>query len=292
MGVNAQSEGFFIQGESSDIAYINVRDLSHHKVTRFFVDSLWVKFKPLADQHFQEDAKNHFLERFWEMYVAVAFMDRGLNLVSLGGEGPEFYFEASRQRIFVEAIAPGPGDGADKVLEPRCGIAYEVPTEKILLRFTNALEEKRKKYHIALEKGIITSEDGYLLAINSRGIPYGPGGNTLPYFVQAYLPFGSLAVALDPKTLKIVDSYHQYRDKISKQTGANISTKAFLDPEFNFVSAVLHSAVDCANRPSEIGADFCILHNPNATHAINPRMFPWLTNLVLRNEELIKIEPS
>lgn len=290
--MNTPKESFFIQGESSDIAYSNVRDIAHHKDTRQFIDSLWVKYKPLADERFQEDAKIHFLEQFWEMYLAVAFMDRGLKLVSLGGEGPEFYFEMSKRRIFVEAIAPSQGDGLDQVPGPQFGVASRTPTEKILLRFTHALEEKRKKYLLAIDKGIITYEDGYILAINSSGMHHGPGGDTLPFFVKAYLPIGSLAVAIDPKTSKVVDSYYQYRDKISKQAGANISTNAFLDPEFQFVSAVLHSRVDCVNRPTEIGSDFEILHNPKAVHSIDPATFPWATHWVLRDDKLTKKEPS
>lgn len=285
-------ESFFIRGKGSDIGYINVRDSPHHENTRKFVDSLWAKYKPLADVHFKEDAKNHFLQRFWEMYVAVTFLEAGLKLVPVGGEGPEFYFESSQRRIFVEAIAPGPGTGPDKVPEPQYGVARKVSTEKILLRFTHALAEKRKKYLEALEKGIVTCDDGYLLAINSNEIHHGPTGNTMPYFVQAFLPFGPLAVALDLKTEKIVDSFHQYRDMVQKETGANISTKAFLDPEFQFVSAVLHSSVDCVNRPTEIGADFCILHNPSAVRGIDPLVFPWAKHLVFRDDELIEIEPD
>ncbi len=291
--MSTANEGFFIQGESSNLGYLNIRDSPHHKDTRQFVDSLWAKYKPLADVHFLEDAKNHFLERFWEMYVAVTFMERGLQLVPVGGEGPEFYFEISQRRIFVEAIAPGPGTGLDQVPGPRYdGEATKTPTEKILLRFTHALDVKRDRYLAALEKGIVTYNDGYLLAINSRGIHHGPIGNTMPYFAQAFLPFGPLALALDPITGNIVDSFHQYRDTIPKQNGKNISTKAFLDPKFQFVSAVLHSSVDCVNRPKEIGADFCILHNPSAVHDIDPLAFPWSKHLVLRDDELVEIKPN
>ena len=164
------------------------------------------------------------------------------------------------------------------------------PTEKILLRFTSALVEKRKKYHEALRKNIMTCDDGYLLAINSRGIHHGPCGDTLPYFVQAFLPFGSLAWILDPETGSIVDSFHQYRDTVQKQVGANISTKAFLDTDYQFISAVLHSSVDCVNCPKEVGADFRILHNPNAAYRINPLVFSWAKQLTFHNDELVEIK--
>jgi len=286
------SEGFFILGEGSDLGYLNVRDSPHHADTRQFVDSLWDRYEPFADAHFRADAKNHFLERFWEMYVAVTLIERGLQLFRVGGEGPEFYFKISQRRIFVEAVAPGPGTGLDQVPGPQYGVATSTPTEKIMLRFTHALAEKRKKYLEALRKNILSSDDGYLLAINSRGIHHGAGGNTMPYFVQAFLPFGPLAVALDPKTGNIVDSFHQYRDTVPKESGENISTKAFLDSEFQFVSAVLHSRVDCVNCPRELGDDFCILHNPSAAHGIDPLVFPWSKQLILRDDDLIEVKPN
>ena len=289
--MSTTGRGFFIQGEGLDLGYLNIRDSTHHEDTRQFVDSLWARYAPLADVHFREDAMNHFLERFWEMYVAVTFMERGLELFRVGGEGPEFYFKISQRRIFVEAVAPGPGTGLDQVPGPQFGVVTKTPTEKIMLRFTHALVEKRKKYLEALRKDIVRCDDGYLLAINSRGIHHGAGGNTMPYFVQAFLPFGPLAVALDPNTGNIVDSFHQYRDTVPKQSGQNISTKAFLDSEFQFVSAVLHSRVDCVNCPIELGADFCILHNPSAAHGLDPLVFPWSKQLVLRGDELVEVKP-
>ena len=290
--MNAISERFFMPDEGTDLGYLNVRDSPHHEDSRQFVESLWERYKPLADTHFRTDAKNHFQERFWEMYVAVALMERGLKLFRIGGKGPEFYFEISQRRIFVEAIAPGPGTGPDQVPGPQYGVVTRTPTERIILRFTHALVEKRKKYLEALKKGILESDDGYLLAINSRGIHHGAGGNTMPYFVQAFLPFGPLAVALDPKTGNIVDSFHQYRDTVPKESGEDISTKAFLDPQYKFVSAVLHSRVDCVNCPNELGADFCILHNPNADHGIDPLAFSWSKQLDFRDNALVEVKPN
>jgi hypothetical protein len=107
---------------------------------RDFVNSLWERYKLYADPHFLKDARDHFLERFWEMYLAVALLHRGFTLHRTGGESPEFFVEFDGHRIWLEATAPSPGTGNDKVPEIRFGVAGEVPTEKILLRFTNALK--------------------------------------------------------------------------------------------------------------------------------------------------------
>jgi len=283
---------FFLLGDCEDPGYKNVRDLQDLQGVRDFVNSLWERYEPYADSHFLKDARNHFLERFWEMYLAVALLNRGFKLHCTGGEGPEFFVEFDGHRVWLEAIAPGPGTGNDKVLESRLGVVGKVPTEKILLRFTNALDEKRRKYLQAVEKGIVQPSDQYVLAINSRGIPHAPYGSVLPYFVQAFLPFGHPTIAIDVNTLEVVDSYFQHRDTVTKVSGAPVSTKAFLEPQFAFVSAMLHSTVDCANYPVVFGGDFRVLHNPTAQHPLDRLLFAWCTQLLWRDGELEQIEPN
>lgn len=181
MAVCANS--FFLPGDCSDPGYQHVRDNEHWKFARDFTELLWVTYHPFADPHFQEESKHQFLQRFWEMYLACTLLVRGFKLERVGNEGPEFYFLSEGHRVWVEAIAPGPGDGPDRVPEPRNGEVYSVSDEKILLRFTNALVEKQGRYEVALRKGIVQPEDQMLLAINSRGIPYAPAGAETPYIL-------------------------------------------------------------------------------------------------------------
>lgn len=282
---------FFMDGPCEDLGYLNTRDHPDGAGHKRFVEELWGRFHQLADPHFREDARNHFLQRFWEMYLAVALLKHGFNLQRHGDEGPEFYAFVGNSRIWFEAIAPGPGDGPDQVPQLVSGEITEVPTEKILLRFTNALAEKRGRYAIALKKGIVSAEDRYVLAINSRGIRHAPYSNFMPYFVQAFLPFGPLAVSIDVKTFEVKDSFYQYRPAVSKISGSNVSTRAFLDKEASFCSAVIHSGVDCANHPDQPGGDFSVLHNPNANHPLDPATFNWCEQLNLQGEQLHRTKP-
>ena len=286
---------FFIPGDCQDRAYRNVRDnlLTTNELLypgqpepRLFIESLWDRYRDLADTHFREDARNHFLERFWEMYLAVTLRERGFQLTRVGDEGPEFYFLHNGRKVWVEAVAPRPGEGVDRVPEICYGKVQEVPTEKIPLRFTNVLGEKRKKYIKVLQEKIIEPNDLYLLAINSRGIPHAPYGNTMPFFVQAFLPFGNLACDVDTKTGKIVETFYQYRENVVKTSGAAVSTTAFLNPEFSFVSAVLHSAVDCVNHPDILGDDFSILHNPTASRPLDGSAFNWCEQILYQDGRL------
>lgn len=271
------SLSFFLSGEATDRTYVNVRDSDTPKMVeaKAFVETLWPIYRPLADSHFQSDARNHFLQRFWEMYVACALMERGLKLQKVGDDGLEFFFCYEGRRIWVEAIAPGPGQGPDRVPEIVYGEASMVPSEKVLLRFTSALNDKLKKVELDLKKGLLNKHDRVLLAINSRGIPHGPYGADMPFFLKAFLPFGNLTIELNPKTLKVIDTYHTYRPVLKKQNTAEVQTTTFLHPRSAPIVAVLHSAVDCVNRPDCLGGDFDILHNPSAAQQLPRDLLSW-----------------
>lgn len=280
---------FFLSGDATDMGYVNVRDSERLKSARDFTESLWPVYRPYADRHFREDAMHHFLQRFWEMYVACALIDRGFKLERVGNEGPEFYFLCEGRRIWVEAIAPNPGDGQDRVPEPKLEQAYSVPEEKILMRYTHALREKHRQYESALAKGIVQPNDQILLAINCRGIPHAPNGVEIPYILKAFLPLGALTLALDRETMEIKDSFHQRREAVVKKAGSPVATTSFLDPKFSAFCAVLHSAVDCTNHPLRFGDDFLVLHNPTALPPLPTNLFSWYRQFEFQDKTLQEI---
>jgi hypothetical protein len=282
---------FFMAGPCEDLDYQSVRDLPHCTDYKRFVESLWARCHQLVDTNCRPDARKHFRQRFWELYLAVTLLEQGFELRRQGDVGPEFYALVGNRRVWFEAIAPGPGDGPDHVPQPVLHKAFHVPDEKILLRFTNALSEKRGQYTTALTKGIISAEDRYVLAINSRGIPHATLGTTLPYFIQAFLPFGPFTFTVDMNTLEKKDSYFSYRPEVSKRSGSTVSTRPFLDDEASFCSAVLHSGVDCANHPGQLGRDFSILHNPRAQCPLDGTGFGWCEQFTFRDDQLHRSPP-
>jgi hypothetical protein len=269
---------FFLEGLSKDAGYVNVRDSKSEMCVkaRAFTELLWESYHPFADPNFQTDAKNHFLQRFWEMYLHCAFEENGLKPQRVGSEGPEFFFMHSGKKIWVEAIAPGPGTGDDAVPEnPGDGQVRVMPTEKILLRFTQALRDKFVKYQKDRSKGIISPNDYVLLCINSRGIPDAPYGAELPYFIKAFLPLGNAQISINLKSGLASSAGHEYRNVIRKKIGSPVSTDSFLSPETSAFIGILHSSVDCANRPERLGRDFSVLHNPMSLEPFDEALFGW-----------------
>jgi type I restriction enzyme S subunit len=287
-----KSTSFFSSDPSNNSAYVNVRDRPHLKNARSFVENLWTEYKVLADRHFLIDAKEHFLQRFWEMYVAVTFKKKGMEPVKVSNEGPEFYFLHGNKQVWVEAVAPELGTGLDAVPKPLLGEACDVPEERILLRYTNALAEKLKKYEQAVEKHIIAPDDHYIIALNCRGIPHAPYGGALPYGIMACLSFGHPMISIDKKTMGMVDSYFDYRNQVVKKSGEPIETNLFLDSKYKGITGLLHSAVDPVNRPVEMGGDFWFLHNPSALAPFGESPFQFCRQYFYEEPNLRTVEAN
>jgi len=124
-------QSFFLPGDVCDPGYLNIRRVPFVRPAKRYVERLWRVYAPYADRHFREDARKHFLQRYWEMYLAVALKDAGFTPVKLTDKGPEFFIEIDGRRVWVEAIAPGGGQGPDKVSEFPLEEAFNVPTEPV-----------------------------------------------------------------------------------------------------------------------------------------------------------------
>jgi len=282
---------FFTSGETKDPDYKCVRDQANQTEVREFIESLWQKYAEYADPHFLNETKIQFHPRFWEMYLTCTLLERGFKIQRFDHEGPEYFFMVENRRIWVEAIAPIAGVGDDKVPDiPIEGISYS-PAEKILMRFTHALNEKYKKYKIDLSKGIIKPEDYIILAINSRAIPGASFSIDLPYYVKALLPIGNLHISVDLKTLDSSEPSYQYRDKIFKTNGSSVATTSFLNPDFSPFIAVIHSSVNCVNRPEILGDDFSVFHNPLSKYKLMLDQFFWCQQFTSNDNSLLETHP-
>ena len=279
---------FFITCDSCDLGYKNVRDLENHIAEKEFVENLWSIYKPYADRHFKEDAKLHFQERFWEMYLGGTLLDHGFKLDPHSNKGPEFFIELNNNRCWFEAIAPSAGEGPDAVPDMEHGkiVATRVPTDEIVLRLRHAIHEKYKIYLQHVEEGIISRDEPYILAINSKRIRTIVSDSDIPNIVKAVYPFGNLVAVFDKNANTIVETYHEHRDNIKKKSGADISTDIFLTEEHSGISAVIYSSVDAANYPAKYGADFRLVHNKMAVNPVPIGTFKYGVEYWVESDEL------
>ncbi len=292
---------FFSDGSCNDAMYAYIRDNSRAGRHKQFIETLWRQCFHLVGSDIRMQAREQFHDRFWEMYLAVTLLKRGFELQRHSGEGPDFYANIGNHRIWFEATAPGAGTGENLVPEQTSSvIAMDIPTEKILLRFTSTLSEKQKQYRAALEKGIISQNDSYVLAINSSKIPHAAFGNTMPYFIQAFLPVGPLTLVYDTNPFVLQERFYAYRPYVMKDRKGKeperISTSMFLDSATSFCSAVLHSSAHCGSYypdyVDKYGDEFVVLHNPMAKSPIESATFSWCEQCRYRDGQLAKILPS
>ena len=141
-------ERFFQECNGFNPAYMNIRDLERFSKDKELVETLWQVYRPHADRHFRNDARTHFQERFWEMYLGVTLIKHGFTIDAWNAKGPEFFIKKI-PKIWVEAIAPGAGEGADAVPEIEYGslVMTKVPEKEIILRLRHAIWQKYRKYN-------------------------------------------------------------------------------------------------------------------------------------------------
>ena len=133
-------------------------------------DKLWNVFKLYADKHFPKQYKYQFHQRSWEMYVSCVLLNNNLSIKSLG-EGPDFVVSDNH---YVECVACNNAKVGkpDYVPELRYGVEQDVSVDKIIMRVTSVIEDKYKKYKGWIEKGIISKDKPYVIAINSGVFQY------------------------------------------------------------------------------------------------------------------------
>jgi len=279
---------FFLPCDHCDPSYKAIRDDDRGKEYKKDIEYLWKAYAPYADSHFLSDARLHFQERFWEMYLGNTFLDNQFKISAGTSKGPEFYFDIDGRKCWIEAIAPGPGNGPDAVPEMEHGktIANRVPSNEIILRLRSAIFDKQKAYLRSLEDGIIQENDLYVLAINSKRIRPCIGGDELPYIVKAVYPFGNLVAVFNKNTSQIVDTHHEYREKIKKSSGSVVDTDIFLKKEYSGIRGGIYSEVDAVNRPQKLGSDFRLVHNLMSKNPLPKGSFKFGVEYWVRNDEL------
>lgn len=260
---------FFQSGRASQ-PYESVRDHANFADTKSLIESIWREYHPHADPHFLTDAKQHFHQRTWEMYLWYVLHSNGFSPTKPGPKGPDYRFQFGEKTVWVEAVAPGRGESQDAVPQLQFlndmpePIAQDVPEEAILLRFTKALEDKRKQYEEFRSENDARNTDTFIIAINGCLATDYRGDSSVPYVIKATIGIGHLMVMFDPTGKEAPHSRYQRREQVLKNNNEPIPTNLFLRDEYQHVSGVLYSPKDVCNVPRQLGAEMYYFHNPRA----------------------------
>jgi hypothetical protein len=287
--------------EPRDETYRSIRDDPDAADAKVFVEHLWEFFcRYTRDRNFESDIARHFDAKFWEMYLAYGLHMQWATLQPTSPMGPDIMLSGLTHPVWVEATAALKGDGPDQVPEMQLYTLQEVPSEALILRYRNRIDEKFQKLQTYLAKGVMQESDPYIIAINGCSLPFGSLEPEIPRIVQALFGFGNLVVTIDRTTMQWGSSYYEYRPEIKKKEGKPVTTNIFRDPTYEGISAVLFCLSDVWNRPpndAQVGLNFQLIHNPLAKNEIPHQWLKcgrefWLEDDQLVTKDWYKEHPS
>jgi hypothetical protein len=251
-----------------------------------------------ADPHYLDEFGSgdlaKFAARMWEAMLYTRFKALGW-AVSSEDAGPDFRLETPKGPVQVEAVVAGPGDpdgsGLPREWQERgLGKATTVPTERMLLRWTNALSGKQKKHVKDVECGTADGSLPFVVAINSCLL--GPDEHDIsgvPFAAAAVLPFGPRVLTINVATNEVLDSQLEWRDAIANANQSPVPMDNFLNPDYACISAVIgcsgYYVPENARDKFHGQPAYVVVHNPKAT---NPLLQPWLPGAI----EHVAVETS
>lgn len=250
----------------------------------YFVDS------GLADAKFMTEISLGSDAKFWSC-VSEALLAAHLSYAGLApsasprGVGPDFLVMENGRKIWIEVICPEPRDVPPEWLQPIFNGVVHFPHTEILLRWTSAIKEKAEKLIGSndgtikgyLDKGIVSPDDAYVIAINGRQLRGSfssvTGISQFPFAAEAAFAIGPYQIKIDRDTLQQTGAGHQHRPEIIKTNGSAVPADTFLDPRFRPISAIWAVDID---GTSVIGnsEDLAVIHNPNANNPIPTGFLP------------------
>ncbi len=253
------------------------------KERKDFFDSLYEVYKPYSDKGFLRDAQIQFHQRSWEMYLG-AMMLRNKKKLFVPSKKDNTVGTAdiridTDKTIHIECVATNHGDGNDKVPElipdPITNIIVrDVPSEKILIRIANSLDKKFKQYEERLQKGIVSSNEPYVIAISVGKLNY---PEDMPRVIQATLAVGHIQLKMIENGIRLEKPIQsrKFRHTIFKDNGEPVDMQFFLKPEHSGISAIIFTN-DLVLNSMEQEREMHILHNHFAINPISLTEFDFM----------------
>jgi hypothetical protein len=249
---------------SADPKYLAIRDCTEWEPIKAQLEAMWRRFEYLADPNFRGAFARDLDQRFWELYLGCCLLDRGFDVVAANPTGgPDFHIRLHDRDLWVEAVTPTDGAGADALPSPYGRNGYDpLPVEKVVLRFTNAIAAKCQKRDQYITGGVIGRGDPFVIAVNGGGIWMAAFEDPLlPRIVQAVYPLGAYQIDVDCVTLESIREGHLLRTEIPKVSGAVVPTNIFLDPTYCGISSILYCDCRMSRMSQEAGSEFVSVHN-------------------------------
>ncbi len=273
---------FFTPGPGGEL-YVLTRDSGYRNDIRERLEWWWQRYAPYCgDTHFLSDARTNFVQRTWELYLGALLLDHGYQLERPPPDGPDIKIVAEKAPIWIEAVAPQCGTGADEAKrlysmkkETKHGFirTYRLDKDKTVLRYTSALRDKHLQLQKFKKRGIVAANESVIIAISGASIQDADLHDEFPDILRAVYPIGETVLhvpigeGIEPWTSATT------RPEIVKAKGARVGTTAFLGEEKTDVSLILFSPNGVWNIDDLSGREIISVHNLYAEHGIDTGFF-------------------
>lgn len=294
---------FDFTGDNLDQGYLNLQEGAYQceRETVVYCETLWERFQPYADKNFCGEFARNPDARFWELWLGNYLLDKDLPLVKEAdipnrqAGAPDFCIQHSNYKVWIEAIAPTPGDDGNIDRIPalfdentegvHVGRLRARPENPVLLRITSALRAKKLKFDRYREIGTISPEDKCIIAINGACFALQANDQFIPDAYKAVYPLGHLQVTVDKKTGHVVRQSYAFEPEIPRRGGGlPIERSAFLSEEYTQISGMIWSRISLGNYNAN-QRSVMMIHNLRSEISLEPRYTDWDKEFVTAQDE-------
>lgn len=289
------TEFFQDSGPAADPLYDKVRSPENRYCQKAhdLVCRMWAKCGQFIDKDASQRAQLDFSAVWWELYLAYVLSELGFTLLPddnkphFGKGRPDIV--TSSPRVWIEAVTPAAGEGADAISDPPIGKVYDVPAEGTMLRLLNAVQTKSAIVKRYISDGTIPHGEPVIIAVSGARLPFRFTEGVVPTIVRSVYGIGNLCVEIDLSTKQCVRPSLENKSHILKKSNARVATDLFLSKESAHVSAILYNPADCVNHPPIPGQDFVLVHNPNALAPLQGDWMPAADQFRIEGDSLLRV---
>jgi hypothetical protein len=260
------------------------------------LEGLWGRYEAYADTDFSKEFVKQVEPRFWEMYLTVCLLASRRKLRPRAelpdakrNEGPDICIFKGRRKIWIEAIAPSPGDDKNLDRVPDLflnadGAAQDMPERQVHYA-SGALWTKLQAFQRYKQNGIVGDNDSCIVAISAAQFALEAAGEGLSHAVKAVYPFGEEFIELNRRTFEVVGFGHRYSDQINraKKKDDPILRTAFQDERFADISGLIWSRRSIGNFLGQPD-DLVYVHNQVARKPIPRKWARWAEEFYTMDE--------
>lgn len=241
---------------------------------RLAFESLWQEFGQFADRHFLDQVKRQFHQRTWEMYVG-RILSRAFDIES-DDSGPDF---TVNNQLYIECVCCTVGSSDNPNSVPSIisdGQVRAVPQHPIFLRVASVFKEKADKYTNWLQRGIISDDKPYVIAINIGELGYIEPSDR-PWVMSTLLGINGIVYYPDTGEQEFARLL-----RVEKKDGGSVPIAQFCSRQYDYVSGVLFSNQTVLSHLLSKPNEYHFINNPYARTPVSPlfasRFDRWQTN--------------